>query len=196
MKRIVFFGILAGAAVAGRAQTFTTVSFSSTIAGSSASFVASGNSYTANLTGFQLNATHLVGDIAWVYNFNSNPVPAFSAVTIEIGGETINGVVDIIGNEKVFDTSGTPEEVANGLINDSAGGGPDFVPWTITKTFTFTHPVTIGQVQKDILHMDGFEGTGITNVNYIKQTFTAVPEPATMAALGVGIAAILRRRRK
>ncbi|MEQ1824056.1 MAG: PEP-CTERM sorting domain-containing protein [Fimbriimonadaceae bacterium] len=178
------------------AQTFTNVSFSTTIPGASAAFVSSGNSFTANLTGFQISASQLTGDIAWIYDFNSNPVSAFNSVTIEIGGSTINGVVDFFGNEKVFDTSGTPFQVADGLVNGSGAGGGTFDDWVYTGTYTFSQPVTKGQVHKDILFADGFFGTGISEVRYIKQTFGAVPEPATMAALGLGVAALLRRRRR
>ena len=196
MKRIVLLGLIGGAAVAGNAQTFTTTTFSSTIAGVTANFVQSGNSYTANISGFQINANQLVGDIAWVFNFNSLPVPAYNSVTIEIGGDTINGVVNVFGNEKVFDMSGAPLEVANGVINGSGSGGAFVENWTITHTFNFSQPVTIGQAQKDILFIDGLSGTGISNINYIKQTFNPVPEPASMAVLGLGAAALLRRRRK
>lgn len=194
MKRIALLGVLAGAAVAGNAQTFNTVLFSSTIPGVTANFVASGNSYTANLTGFQISAGQLVGDIAWVFDFDSGSQP-YSSVTIEIGGQTINGVIDVIGNEKVYDMSGAPLEVANGLVQGSGSGGGTMDPWTITQTFNFNQPVTIGRAEKDLLFMDGFMGTGISQVDYIKQTFTPVPEPASMAALGLGALALLRRRR-
>ncbi len=197
MKRFAPLALLTLIAVSAQSQTFTNVSFESTIPGSSATFTSSGNSFTANLTGFELNASNLSGDIAWIYNFDSNPVPAFSAVTIEIGGQTINGVVDILGNEKIFDMgTGTPVQVADGVIDGSFAGGPSFESWTYTQTFVFDHPVTLGQAQKDILHMDGYFGTGITDVNYIKQTFTPVPEPATMAVMGLGVAALIRRRRQ
>ncbi len=193
MNRLLSIAFLSAIAVAVQAQTFTNVQFISTVAGSTANFVSSGNSYTANLTNFTLLSGQ-AGDIAWIYNFNSNPVPAFSAVTIEIGGAVINGTLDIAGNEKVFDMSGAPLQVANGTIQGQFAGGAQLDPFVLTQTFNFSQPVTIGQVQKDILHI--VNSTGIAEVHYIKQTFTPVPEPATMAVLGLGAAALLRRRRK
>jgi PEP-CTERM motif len=91
--------------------------------------------------------------------------------------------------------SGAPLEVANGLVQGSGSGGAFVENWTITKTFVFSQPVTIGQAQKDLLFFDGLSGTGISNVHYVKQTFTPVPEPASMAALGLGVVALIRRRR-
>lgn len=44
-----------------------------------------------------------------------------------------------------------------------------------------------------------FSGVGISNVNNVyfdNLSMRAVPEPATLAALGLGVAALLRRRRK
>ncbi len=193
MKRFLSIAFLSVVAVAAQAQTFTNVSFVSTVAGSSAIITSSGNSITATLSNFTL-LSNQVGDIAWIYNFNSNPVPAYSAVTIEIGGAVINGTLDIAGNEKVFDMSSTPVQVANGTVQGQFAGGAQFDPFTLTQTFNFSQPVTIGQVQKDILHI--VNSTGIAQVDYIKQTFTPVPEPASMAVLGLGAAALLRRRRK
>lgn len=187
---IAFFGI---AAVAAQSQTFTNVQFVTTVPGSSVSFLTSGNSITADLTNFTL-LSNQVGDIAWIYNFDSNPVPAYTAVTIEIAGQVINGTLDIVGNEKVFDMSGSPFEVVNGTINGQFSGGAQFTPFTLVQTFTFSQPVTLGQAQKDILHI--VNSTGIAEIDYIKQTYTPVPEPATMAVLGLGVAALLRRRRK
>jgi len=193
MNRLLSIAFISIAAVAAQAQTFTNVSFISTVPGSSASITSSGNSITANLTNFTLLPSQM-GDVAWIYNFNSSPVPAYNAVTIEIGGAVINGTLDIAGNEKVFDMSGAPLQVANGTIQGQFAGGAQFTPFTLTQTFNFSQPVTIGQVQKDILHI--VNSTGIAQVNYIKQTFSPVPEPASMAVLGLGVAALLRRRRK
>lgn len=196
MKRSISLLILATAAVGAQAQTFSTVFFDNTV-GATASFSTFGNTYTANLTGFTLDNSTPVSDLAWVFNFDSNPVPSYTAVRIEIGGVIgAGGTLEVIGSEKVFDMSGTPVEVADGLIFFSlfnATASP--MAFTYTNTFAFSQPVTIGQAQKDILHILTGNNTFAT-IDYISQEFTPVPEPASMAVLSLGAMALLRRRRR
>lgn len=197
MKRTLTLLALSTLAVASHAQTFNTVSFANTV-GATANFVTAGNSYTANLTGFNLTANLPVGDLAWVFDFDSNPVPAFTAVRIDIGGRLGGGsMIEGIGSEKVFDMSSTPVEVANGLVEFTVtNGGVNDLLFNYSATYTFSQPVTMGQAQKDLLFILTGGSNSFARIDYVRQEFTPVPEPATMAVVGLGVAALLRRRRR
>ncbi|HZH98588.1 MAG TPA: PEP-CTERM sorting domain-containing protein [Fimbriimonadaceae bacterium] len=192
IKKLLSLSLLAVVG-ACHAQTFNTVSFNTTN-GATATFSSTGNTYRALISGFTLNGGTPVADIAWVYDFTSAPVPAFTAVTITISGTLSSGSVRVVGNEKVFDMAGAPLQVANGLIDETAVADASGT-FSIIRTFNFSQAVSIGQAQKDLLHILG-NGDSAATVTMIEQTFTPVPEPATLLALGCGAAALLRRRRR
>lgn len=132
-----------------------------------------------------------------------------------ISGSTISSILTSNGDEDYTLTfSQTVKRIgfdtytidAAGAPN-SVGGAPPVELTVVTTAGTFTHSVVagpdnqgfVGVVSDEAIlsvnwygRLGGVRNTGIDNVRLSE----AVPEPGTMAALGLGLAALGRKRRK
>jgi hypothetical protein len=100
-----------------------------------------------------------------------------------------------------FDSATFFPDIGNGqieVIGNIEGGGSVSTTINITPTFTaYNLPGTFVNLDNVVVRTTisgGYRaepGFSLDNINV-----SAVPEPATMAALGLGVAALIRRRRK
>lgn len=96
-------------------------------------------------------------------------------------------------NEAALNLVGPAPVTTNGALD----GNNPINQVAVSHTFTLTTPLAVGDSLfvrwQDFNDVGNDADLAIDNFNV---TATAVPEPATMAALGLGVAALLRRRRK
>ena len=144
-----------------------------------------------NLLGNNLSA-----DIFWEYEV-SNLGAAASAVTYSVAG-TVYGSGQVIWQEQVFGI----DNLNNEIFLNSASGVIDTVN-TPGNGFGLNGAVSLPQnaytklrVKKLFSLITGTgQGVQYASVGRINQSIQVVPEPASMIALGLGAAALIRRRR-
>jgi len=160
-----------------------------------------------------LGTDHFVNTGATDIDFTFNKAAvgdnlALRFTTINITYEATSSVAMVLNEMKLSATtlllgSGhvriveTIEDVATpGII---ANFSKDYYVGTfaVTENISFQRPSTHIKVKKTIF-MDAFDTQAFdrASIGLIEQNIKTVPEPATMAALGLGLAAIGRRRRK
>jgi len=185
------------AAAVGSATLFTNVSIQSPPLSTGATFSTLGNSISFNLP----NA--IVGDPvaplrAGTLNIQYDAFTPGPAVANQVGinlGTALAGSGTIFFQEQVFELDAFGNEVAGGpigVISHVFRPGDDTF-WS--GTIAFDRSVerlrakkffTLSAVDTDVLDLAA--------IGLVNQNIHVVPEPATLAAIGVGLAALLRRR--
>lgn len=163
-----------------------------------ATWVTLGNSISFNLP----NA--IVGDPvaplrAGTLNIQFDGLAPAPAIGNEVGvnlGAAISGSGTIFFQEQVFELDALGNEVAGGPIGVIEHVFLPGGPLTWSDMITFNRPVERFRAKKFFtLSAVDTAALDLAAVGLVNQNIQLVPEPATMAALGIGVAALLRRRR-
>ncbi len=197
MKKIAFLIVFGSVAVASQAVTFSNIVIGKPASFSNPSVTPLGNAITFMFPDALVGDSLLLraANVNIQYDANSG-VNAFAVTAFVNLGAAALGSGKVLFTEMVFELDSNGNEV----------GGPI---GTISHVFdSTTSPIFAGQINlsRQVTSLrakkaftlfapdsSAFDLAGIQTVN---QSVKVVPEPATIAALGAGVAFMARRRRK
>lgn len=181
MKKLIMLAGLAIVSLSASAQSRSSFLGSTSITGVSMTHI-SGNIYKLTVSpgaNFVYNSvTYNIQDVFGVWALNN------SNTGLAASGTTQNGWG--------YDESNNPDDIAGWKTNppNALSNG------SLTFTYSTINQANINQFGYHVRLTSGFFPGTSGNTGFVTATPSMVPEPASMAALGLGAVALIRRRKK
>jgi hypothetical protein len=188
-------------AVGAKAITFSNVIILSPPLSNGSSFTTSANSisfFTPNAQVGDATDPLRSGTLNIQYDATNFGGPEMTAnsLTVTLASSVLGSLSSVVFTEILVELDGGGNEVGTPLGSSThtwfAGDDPTF-----SDTIVFSRPVFAFRAKKSFaLDAPTTQGIDLAAVTINNQSIQVVPEPATMAALGLGAMALLRRKRR
>jgi hypothetical protein len=199
-----------GVVVGARAATITNYyadPFSTHALGSGAIFTVAGEEYSQNFADYDVHYLLYAGNgnnLAFKFDRQAGDTSAY-AVTLNVAGSfekkggTGNSLVLWMGGD-AYGVNDTAAAQANGYFNGDSGNLTTLASQTTDGAFAWDNVTfNILAAQQSCYILVAYQGPTVGGVSghvySLDADFTAIPEPASLALLGMGALALPRRRR-
>ena len=187
-------------AVGAKAITFSNVIIQSPPLSNGSSFSTSANSisfFTPNAQVGDATDPLRSGTLNIQYdatNFGGQAMTA-NSLTVTLASAVLGNLSSVVFTELIIELDGGGNEV--GLIGSSTHTWFAGDPPTFTDTINFSRPVMAFRAKKSFaLDAPSTQAIDLAAVTINNQSVQVVPEPATMAALGLGAIGLFARKRR